>query len=437
MSVAQVEIKEEVILTQGYEIILDETIIDERDAIILSMPFYGRVYSQIPCQPSHWTSGAIKIERRAGEQIYKDGCRPPFECGSGSCGCIGTRAHSFLEIAQGEEIFIQIDRCYAPPPIPPGVYEWYEVPLQFSDVGNNRYDLYGEDIADGSIDYVGYIKFFPTPPPGCKFAEECDLGFEEEMPDTITIKKPFSFTRHLMCQTRVNPQGVLKIPLGQFSPVLDGSKTSNIFNWSPVDDINVCFDLQTHEFKFNFNVEKIELYYMKELCIDNIQNPPVNATIVPDIDALNNIPASECSKLLASLKAHESYPFTDGLYDGYFFEEITMVHETEHQRDWELIVGDHIPEYFNIPQKINYSCEDFNSISEAKGQILKDVRNLYGNDYWNPHRIDWFIKLYNYPDDEPTKELKRKYEIAVHNREAVREKIKEYKEAINDKCNSN
>ncbi len=132
------------------------------------MPFYGRVYSQIPCQPNHWTSGAIKIERRAGEQIYKDGCWPPFECGSGWCACTyGTRAHNFLEIAQGEEIFIQIDRCYAPPPVPPGVYEWYEIPLQFSDVGNNRYDLYGEDIVDGSIDYVGYIKFLPTTPPDC------------------------------------------------------------------------------------------------------------------------------------------------------------------------------------------------------------------------------------------------------------------------------
>lgn len=160
------------------EIVLEETEA-EIDAVTLTMPFYGRVYSQIPCQWNHWTSGAIKITRSAGGQTDLSGCHN-YVCGGGGwCACsVGTRALNFYNVPQGTEIFVGIQRCYDPPPNPPNNPSWHEVPLYFTYVGNNRYDLYGQDLSDQSWDFIGYFKFIEQQPP------ECTTAFCEYQPDS-------------------------------------------------------------------------------------------------------------------------------------------------------------------------------------------------------------------------------------------------------------
>lgn len=420
---AQVVIKDEIVLVETEA---------EIDAATLTMPFYGRVYSQIPCQWNHWTSGAIKITRMAGGQTKLDGCSPSFVCGSGWCACsVGTRAHNFYNVPQGAEIFVEIQRCFNPPPNPPNEYDWYDVPLQFTFVGNNRYDLYGQDLYDQSWDYIGYFRFYPTTPPGCNYANECSTGYTVTMPDTLSVKQPFSFTSEDECSTYIDYQGNPVIPLAKFNGILNSArKASNILNLNSENHINVCFDSHTQELKFELLIDNTTLNYAKDICLDNITDS-INATPIFALSDICQVSVTECTKLKNSLEAHKSYPFGSGIYNGYVFTEILLTHETEHQKDWEGYIRQHIHKYFNIPNKISYSCDNFTSIQQAKEKILGDIKQYFVDDFWNPYREAWLRGQYRAPLNEA---MQRQLEIDLHKRESVKLIIQKYEDEIDKLC---
>lgn len=328
------------------EIVLDEITEQERgtESINLVMPFYGRVYSEIPYQWNHWTSGAIKISRGAGNQLYQDGCCPPFVCGSGSCFCSwGTRAHNFYNVPQDDNIIVEIQRCYDPPPSPPNDYQWFDVPLQFTFVGNNRYDLYGQDLADQSWDYIGYLKFIQTTPTDCPKAEGnyCDDLFYIENPEFELLEHNSSYASH---------EKICDDPLDVAYTWLvntPAAKVSNLYSFTD-DSLMVCFNRNLQRWKFQLNPEKINLNVVIDLCYNMISNR--GWTIINDTSDLNDIVNNnDCDLALQSFEGHKVYGY-EIPDNGYLLREVVMLHEGIHSENYERYVQDY--KYFLLQYNV-------------------------------------------------------------------------------------
>lgn len=322
------------------EIMLDETLIEIKQSEIagLTMPFYGRVYSQIPCQWNHWTSGAIKITRIAGGQTDLSGCYD-YVCGGGGwCACTaGTRAVNFYNVPQGSEIIVEIQRCFDPPPSPPYDPSWHEVPLGFTYVGNNRYDLYGQDLSDGSWDYIGYFRFYPTTPPACcpltdgPCAPLCEQPFVP--PDTNIYRIPDP--------SRCNDT-VKDIPAGVFTPHYWGLGDGEEVIATP------CQDPMTGNIKFKFSTNyrtTIDLPYNLELCPDRIEY--LSLTRIDSEEEfedylINNVSnendACTIRQLILNHKGFDSQGNQTGgeilSPNGIWITASTLAHEYEHERDY-------------------------------------------------------------------------------------------------------
>lgn len=311
-----------------------------------------------------------------------------------------------------------------------------ESETQIIQTGNNKYDLKYYSYL-GNWQLATTLEFIPTQPPGCDYADICTTGFTTVMPDTLTVKQDFSFTTEDECLSYSNLLGEPVIPLAAFSGVKKAKKSSNIFNLTPKEDIEVCYDLQTLKWKFKLLVENTTLNYVKDICLDNIQNPPISATPIYNLSGICNLSSTECIKLKKSLKAHKTYPFTSDLYGGYVFTEILLTHETEHQKDWKGYIRKYVNHYYNIPEKVIYRCQDFTNKQQAKQKILDHIQDLFAADFWNPYKSDWMINEYLWPKDLATAKKKRETEENLHNRESIKLIIQKYENKINKLCESN
>jgi len=309
------------------------------------MPFYGRVYSEIPCQWNHWTSGAIKITRRAGDQTQLDGCWPPFVCGGGSCFCSwGTRAHNFYNVLPGVEIYVEIQRCFDPPPNPPTDPSWHEVPLYFTYGGNNRYDIYGQDLTDGSWDYIGYFKFIEQQPPECttpfcEYQPDSDYGFIFEHVTGPTYEIPGTNETVNACSTGIaggQAGGMIMAPWHL--------PEGYIWNLYPCIDPN---DPNYVIFPFTFTVNGLEqeiipYVYVTGICDPTRPDPPGNYVIIQDLQAMEDlvdpsIPPPQpfddhCNLLQDICHAYGSDPNNPGYQElnKYVLQEVVDAHEEMH-----------------------------------------------------------------------------------------------------------
>jgi hypothetical protein len=391
------------------------------NAVTVTSPFYGRIYFRRDCM-NNWTSTVKGEVVAGGESKLYGNYNCDCEGGSSCLGCIGSTVLNFYNKPMGTEVTVNVQYCYN--------HQWVEVPLQFEDGGNNRYNLSGMNPISGTQwEYMGYVKFIATTPPNCAYASTCSTGYIETMPDTLSVKKPLEFTYGDECAENPNALGV-------FMGAQRFEEAGNISDLTPEEDIEVCFDLQSQEWKFNLLVENVTLNYVKDICLDRIIDPPISATPLYNLESICQLPSSECNKLKNSIEAHKTYPLGSGIYDGYAFIQVLLTHETEHQRDWEKYVRKHIYKYYNIPDKIDFKCENFNSMQQAREEILKEIKDLYVADFWNPYKTDYLNGEYLIKGME---EMKLKREGEVHRRKSIKEMIKIYEDEITkfckDECN--
>lgn len=410
------------------EIVLDDTgIYKGTESVSLVMPFYARVYSEIPCQWNHWTSGAIKITRTAGGQTQLDGCWPPFVCGSGSCFCSwGTRAHNFYGVAQGENISVEISRCYDPPPTPPNDAQWFDVPLQFNYVGNNKYDLYGQDIADGSWDYIGYFKFIATTPPGnCPNAggNYCDSSSWVEVPDVELVLYPQGFTiSNIECPKNPNR-------LAFFTPVLYPQKDRTNMSYLTSSDVIACYNQLGQTWQFNLN-QSAKIYFVIEICSTNVSNKSL--TYINSISDISIIPFDKCNIALKSFEGHLEYPY-EIPNNGYVIKEALLFHENGHKEKFEDFKNDFLFLWETGIETFRAQCTTYANIFEAREAGLQ-MYNFVFSGYYNE-----FAKMHNKllglsPYD---KTLKDKEENRVNNRPEMRALVNSYIEALKTRCEKN
>jgi hypothetical protein len=415
------------------EIVLDE--VDNTEAETLQTPFYGNISIRFvaPGQKMRayfMVDGQTKFLNEINGTTYNCICGNPL--------WPLTANWTFYGIPAFSDVELQVLQCrqVAPPPPPNGTCDWVELPVDFQvDPQNqNRRKIYVDvNYPNTPPDwrYSGYITFKETTPPVCSYAPACSTGYTVTMPDTLSVNKPSTFTIEDECEPYIAANNMLVWPVSFFSGVRAGKKFSNIMELSSNDEIEVCFDLQTQKWKFNLLVDNATLNYVKDICLTNILDQ-FNAQPIYNLSSIDNVDASECNKLLSSIESHKIYP--PPIYDEYAFIEIWLVHETEHQKDWEKIVGKYINNYFNIPQKINYKCEDFDSLQQAKQEILKKIQTLFAYDFLNPYLEDWMKSEFLSGNDEETKIKKGRRERAVHIRPAVLRIIEIYKEKIREKC---
>ncbi len=400
---AQVVIKDEITL---YET-------ESPDEETLTMPFYGKITGNV-------NSGAIINNRIRKVMIEADGQIVVRQCICGA-GC---------PFIQSSWI---INGVPASTPVTVTVYSHCEngqfigAETRLTDLGDNEFNIEAYNPNFQQWFNATTLKFTATTPPDCpNAADDCPSGFTEEMPELILEHQPPSFTSDEECEDNPNR-------LAFFSPGLRASESTNLFKNISTSDIEVCFDEQTQEWKFELT-ENITLNYIKTICADNITNPQTwNATLVYNIEQIQNMQTSECAKLLASIEAHKTY-FGSGIQDGFVFTEILDSHETQHQNDWQSYINKYKNSYYNIPLEISNDCIDFIDDEDAKTQMLSSIKNLFFSEFWNPYKESFLLDEYLSPDDDATKEKHKQLEIKLHDRETVQKIIKAYEDAINNKC---
>jgi hypothetical protein len=374
------------------EIKLDELIHnkDRIESAELPMPFFGKVFSQIPCQSNHWTSGAIKIKRMAGGQTKLDGCWPPFVCGYGSCFCTwGTRAHTFHNVLQGEVVSIEIQRCFDPPPDPPYEPDWYDVPIYFSFVANNKYDIYGQDLSDNSWDYIGFILLTEEEPPACitQFCEYEDsnygLRFEHVEGPSYTI--PGTNETVKACTTSIAKQQAGGMKMAPWH-IPEGYT----FNLKPCRDPN---NQDYVIFPFTFTVNGIEediipYVYVTGICDPSRPGPLGDYVIIEDLQHMKTLVTSgrigdHCNLLQDICHAYGSDPNNPGyqLLYKYVLKEIVDAHEDMHADNYKEVfnnIRDLINEnleYYNMP------CSTYQNMTENEVRqiVLKNYTEIFNS----------------------------------------------------------
>lgn len=173
--------------------------------------------------------------------------------------------------------------------------------------------------------------------------------------------------------------------------------------------------------------ENVSLNYVQDICAENIADPPVNATLIHNRSEIDQIPTTECSKLINSIAGHRNYPLDDRIYGGYVFKEILDAHETQHYDDWTKYVENHIDEYENIHTKISNECQDFINDADAREKILRSVRLLFFTDFWIPLREEYLRE----------QQKRTELEQDLHQRKQIQDVITLYELKIRDHCNDN
>jgi hypothetical protein len=422
-------------------IIKDEIVLDEKniyetenpDTETLPMPFYGRVYSEIPCYTG-WSGGPLIIERRAGNQSNTWVCSPTFVCGSGSCGCIGTRALNFYNVTSGAEIYFDIQRCYAPPPVPPGVYEWYNVPLNFTYIGSNEYAIYGMDLADNSWDYIGYLKFYSETPPGnCPNAggNYCDSPSWMQVPDVKLELNPNSNTLSKHCLENSSV-------LASFVP--DRDHLTNLLDLTE-SNVIACYNQILQTWQFNLD-QDIKIYYQIGICSTNVST--LNLTYINSLSDVNStiIPSTRCNDAKKSFDAHKDYKYDYtsrkcvGLgipIGGYIIKEVIDEHEKQHKISFEQFMNDYKFLWEVNINTFRASCLSIADIFEARKVGLKM--------YWDSFFAGkyYFLQFYNEYNrlhglSPVNEEIKCKYEQITNNTKEVQDLIIQYKRKLSEIC---
>lgn len=425
-TLAQVVIEEEVVLDTAVG----------TESINLTMPFYGIV--GIYFQPhatntcGAFMNGTICIKASVGS--YQGSNPNNSTCCGSTSGCGGFPGqtpyqNTFNNIPMGTPVSLTIDWKVN------GVW----TPLDFWYVqSGNTYNMYSVDTSSGcpsGVAYLGYIKFVASNPPGCTLAPNCESGYVETMPPlSFENREPSFITGVEDCNQNPNL-------LGYFVPGSRQSEATDLLGYN-TSNIDLCFDPQTQQFKFDLSNLYVTLYYVKYICDDNIHAPNINATIVDNIDQIDLITLDRCMDLFNSISAHYVYPPWNygGIHDGFVFREIIETHETQHLFDWQNIIEKYQSAYYAIPEIISNKCSDFTTYLLAKEKTLNKIKELFFANFWNKTRDDYLknnhllkININGVLQEDP---LKREHEISHHNKKVIQDLIDKYKFKILVHCGS-
>jgi len=343
--------------------------------------------------------------------------------GGASCfGCIGYWFHNFYNKPMGTDVTVSIQYCYD--------HQWIEVPLQFVYVGNDQYDLYGMNPIGGfQWESMGYVKFIEQTPPDCPNADGnfCDDLFYIENPEFEILEHTSAYTSHeKLCDepTDVAYTWLVNTP---------AAKVSNLYSFTN-DSLMVCFNRNLQRWKFQLNPEKINLNIVIDLCYSKIIDR--GWVIVDDTSDLNEIVSNgDCELALQSFEGHKYYGYK--IPDkGYLLKEVVMLHEGIHKMNYDKYVQDYKYFFYNTMYALqDYPCSYFSNPTQAKdfGKIFYETGFA---DFWDKldEQYDMFYGLAGKTTFWSNKKLRKERE--VNDSKEVQEKIKEYIDLLNQKCNN-
>lgn len=328
---------------------------------------------------------------------------------------VGVLGHLFYNVPQGTEIFVGIQRCYDPPPNPPNNPSWHEVPLYFTYVGNNRYDLYGQDLSDQSWDYIGYFRFYPTTPPACCLLLDgpcvnlCEQPFNP--PDINIYRIP---NEEICNEPGEDPAGVFR---GLYWELREGEELT----------LTPCQDPMTGNVKFKYatnQTSQIDLPYNLELCPDRIAH--FNLTRIDNlqefrdvyIDNLSTTDPNESCQLRQWLIRHQGIDANGNqtgyeiLYqNGIWLTASTLAHEEQHRQDYE----------FELNEARDIFDEFYNSYSIPCSTYKADPTNVELVAINN-----YKAKLYQFSDHAQSEYDRKLNEIELNGRDEVLNSINSY-----------
>jgi hypothetical protein len=403
------------------EIVLDETNTDEAG---LTMPFYGKVgevifQNNLVCQN---TKSFLIVDLTE----YPFGPCQGLTCGQYiSCFCVaGNPYKNVTNVSMGTTIDTKFLKCT----IINGEWIEYELEHYFQLILPNDADVSYQILArlNESSPWVevGRMNFTKTTPPGCDSAQNqyCDENFNEDMPPTEVVEHDKTFTGLDYCS---KPDR-----LAFFTPAwYPKDKWSNISNLT-LQDISVCFDLQTQAWKFKVSVDKSEFNVIIDTCKNNIESWP--ATVIGSLEEVNNIPLYKCLTALESFVGHRHYPY-EIPRDGYVIKEVLFLHESKHKEKWNEYLQKFLPNYLNIFYDVSPSCQSYADPTDAAQNalnLLNEKFSLFYNNFNNKYK--WEIGL---DDTNPDWEILRdKEERRANNHPEVRSKVYDYINALINHC---
>ena len=341
---SQVVIKDEIFLLDSSEM-LENT----DNPVTVASPFYGRIYFRKECM-YNWIS-TVKGEVVVGGESeffgnYNCNCEEQGSCG----GCIGYWFHNFYNMPMGTTVTVSVQYCYN--------HQWVEVPLQFVNAGNDRYDLYGMNPVGGSQwESMGYVKFIPTTPPDCEFA--CEE--ENYLPEVNLNKVDTGYLGIDICDDE-------KMPLG---------KTTCYFGDPEYDfAAPACYNEQLQQWWFNLdNNHSFLINYVVEICENNI---PPNRELIYD---WRDFPIEYgCDNILNCLYAHLNYGAA-GLGCNYLLQSVIELHEQAHVNDYSYFINKSKDSFYdNLKSDPLRNCYDFASIEDAT-VYWREKLELYFSEY--------------------------------------------------------
>ena len=402
--VAQVIIEEEVVLDSSLSI----------ESQTLTIPFYGNISGCVNWAAMWW--GWLKdVVIEAGGQSVTMG----FGCGAGYTVC----SWSLKNISTYSPVNITVyDHCENDVLI--------EGQTQVIETGENQYEV--QYMYHGNWSLATTVLFSETVPPECAYI--CQSEINTQMPNTIVRHIDPSVTEIEECEDKDPLDGSLV--LGQFHQTFKQNESSNIYDFD-LNDVDACYDDQQKKWIFGFNTpDLVSLNVVNSLCIDNILNYP--AEIINDVSEIDLLSDDKCDVLKRSLIAHETYPLSDKIKNGYVFTEILYTHENEHEKDWLAYKDKFYDDYFNIPDKILYTnCLDFSTLTDAKTTFLSSVKRLFWYNYYYKVLISYSTDHYLLlPRTEEEEEFRIELEKKLHSRDEIQVIINKYKEKIITKCGS-
>jgi len=415
------------------EIVLDETEFREVDGASVTSPFYGRIYFRKNC--TNFGRGD-KAEVSAGGQswTFPTGC-VNFACDIGSwCFCIAGywEFHNFLDMPSGTAVTVNMQYCNG------SVWEFIEIPLQFSYAGNNTYNLLAQNPEGGGWADAGFVKFFDETPPGnCPNAggNYCDSTSWVQVPDVELVPDPNSNVISTYCSTHPNT-------IAAFSPATD--HRTNLYD---INESNViaCYNQTSQTWQFNLD-QNVKIYYQIGICSTNVSNK--NLTYINDTTDIEDITSGDCNIALISFKAHKEYKWdaltqTYGLNipdDGYLIKEAILEHENQHKVRYEEFMNDYL---FLWESKINTFqavCSTYTDIFEAKKGGYKMYWDaFFGETEYTQYFYTKFNTEYQkrtglFPHD---KVLRGKDEKRANNKPEVQNLIEKYINKLETHCSNN
>jgi hypothetical protein len=135
-----------------------------------------------------------------------------------------------------------------------------------------------------------------------------------------------------------------------------------------------CYDPNTDKLKFSVDGSTIQLNAILDLCDDNIRAR--HAVLVGNWTQIN--PADSCDAL-QDMRDHYKYPVGVTRWGGYLFANVLLMHEMQHQMDFEDIVLSQEQGLASIPSQAEVSCSSVKNIIDSQKEVTEKIKKWTKN----------------------------------------------------------